>query len=46
MIIIHGLIDASKAPRMNRKTSRPAKPLNAAQIIQEIAQPKKQKVIH
>jgi len=44
--LMHGDILASKAPRINRKTIRPAKLLKAAQIIHEIAHPKKQKVIH
>jgi hypothetical protein len=45
-LTMHGLIEASKAPRMNRNTMRPAKLSNAAQIMHEMDHPKKQKVIH
>jgi hypothetical protein len=40
-----GAIDASKAPRMNRKTKSPGKEVNAARIMQEDDHPKKQKQI-
>lgn len=43
---IDGAIEASKAPRMNRKTARPAKFLNAARMQHETPQPRKQKQIH
>jgi hypothetical protein len=46
MIIIVGLIEASNAPRIKRKTMSPANPLKAAQIMHEMAHPKKQNVIH
>ena len=38
-------MEASKAPRMNRNTSKPGKEVKAAQIMQLAPHPKKQKQI-
>jgi hypothetical protein len=46
IIIMVGAIDASKAPRTKRNTSRPGKDLNAARIMQEADHPMKQNRIH
>lgn len=46
MINIEGEMDASQAPRMKRKTSSGANEVNAAQIMHDAPQPKKQAMIH
>lgn len=46
IINILGEMDASKAPRMNRKTSNPAPEVKAVQIMQLMPHPKKQITIH
>jgi hypothetical protein len=38
-------MEASNAPRMNRKAAKPGKELKEARIIQEADHPKKQKQI-
>jgi hypothetical protein len=40
-----GAIDASNAPRMNRKMTSPVNDVKAAMIIHEVLQPMKQKMI-
>ena len=43
--IMVGAIDASNAPRMNRKMTSPVNDVKAAMIIHEVLQPMKQKMI-
>ena len=46
MINIEGEMDASHAPRTNRKTSKGANEVKAAQIMHDAPQPKKHAMIH